>query len=306
MSTLKFKKNTTFALFLMTERGFYVLRKFIEIDKGIVECVVYASDHTLTNDYSDEIVSLCRQNQITVFHKDSVGPHTIQSPINIAVAWRWLLDSKGKTIIILHDSILPRYRGFSPVVNSLINGEKEIGVTALIANQSFDSGPIIIQRAKTISYPIKIQQAFEVIQALMCEIVEELVAKVYQQKEVSLSHQLEEEASYSLWRDWNDFFIDWKESAHKIKRQIDALGSPYNGAQTLLNDQLIKIMDAEVVENIKIEAGSPGKVIWADNKSFTVVCGTNLLLVTQAFYSDSFVSVAPLKTTRIRFSTPFV
>ena len=46
-------------------------------------------------------------------------------------------------MIIFHDSLLPKYRGFAPLVNSLINQEKEIGVTAIKASQNYDEGDTV-------------------------------------------------------------------------------------------------------------------------------------------------------------------
>ena len=49
---------------------------------------------------------------------------------------------------------MPKYRGFAPLVNSLVNGEKIIGVTALFASEEYDNGDIIMQSSVDITYPI--------------------------------------------------------------------------------------------------------------------------------------------------------
>ena len=61
-----------------------------------------------------------------------------------AIGWKWIIDNTSQ-LIVLHDSLLPKYRGFSPLVNSLINGDTLTGVTALFASSEYDKGEIIEQ-----------------------------------------------------------------------------------------------------------------------------------------------------------------
>jgi methionyl-tRNA formyltransferase len=60
-----------------------------------------------------------------------LAENEICSDFNIAISWRWML--KVSNLIVIHDSLLPKYRGFSPLVNMLINGEDTLGVTVLFA-----------------------------------------------------------------------------------------------------------------------------------------------------------------------------
>jgi methionyl-tRNA formyltransferase len=54
----------------------------------------------------------------------------------------------------MHDSLLPKYRGFAPLPNALINGEREVGVTALFASEEYDMGDIVCQRRLAVEYPM--------------------------------------------------------------------------------------------------------------------------------------------------------
>ena len=47
----------------------------------------------------------------------------------------------------MHDSLLPAYAGFSPLIWALINGEPEVGVTAHLMDDELDAGDIVLQRA---------------------------------------------------------------------------------------------------------------------------------------------------------------
>ena len=116
------------------------------------------------------IHDLCEKEQIKWVDR-SCKP-IIDSAYSIAIAWRWLIPIEThNTLIILHDSLLPKYRGFAPLVNMLINHEPSIGVTALFANEEFDRGDIICQKSDSVVYPIRIDEAIEKVSKLYVEIV---------------------------------------------------------------------------------------------------------------------------------------
>ena len=61
-----------------------------------------------------------------------------------------MIRDKSK-LIVFHDSVLPKLRGFNPLVTSLINGYEEIGVTVLYGTEDFDRGEIILQKKVNIT-----------------------------------------------------------------------------------------------------------------------------------------------------------
>jgi methionyl-tRNA formyltransferase len=61
-----------------------------------------------------------------------------------------VLDSFPLGVINVHTSLLPKYRGASPIQSALINGETETGVTIMKMDQGLDTGPIILQKKTTI------------------------------------------------------------------------------------------------------------------------------------------------------------
>jgi methionyl-tRNA formyltransferase len=116
--------------------------------------------------------------------------------------------------------------------------------------------------------------------------------------------QNEVEATYSIWRDNDDYLIDWNKSADEIKRLIDAVGSPYLGARTLTSrGEEVKILKAEIVEDVICELRHVGKVIFINNGLPTVICGEGLLRITEAYrlVSAAEESYLPMKSFRIKF-----
>ena len=142
-----------------------------------------------------------------------------------------MIDMPSVQLIVFHDSLLPRYRGFNPLVSCLINGERHIGVTALLASSEYDRGNIISRSYTEINYPIKIQNAIELILRNYRELALTVSEMIERREVITGQPQNEQEASFSLWRDEEDYRIDWSQPAEDIKRFIDAVGYPYKGAQ---------------------------------------------------------------------------
>lgn len=286
-------------LFLMTKKGFAVLSSLIENKKyNVIDFVCIGKDANLNDDYSLAIENICRENNILFCFKDTIDVKKINSDYYIAVSWRWIIEMPN--LIILHDSILPKYRGFAPLVNMLINGEKEFGVTAIFANDQYDQGDIILQEKVNINYPIKIAEIIDEISNLYVLIVYNLFDCILNNEKLIGIKQEEKYTSYSLWLDDEDYFIDWNISAEKIRRKVDACGSPYEGAKCWLNDEIIIIKEVLPIDDIKIENRASGKVIFMKDIYPVVVCGSGLLMIKEAVTQDGF-NILPLKKFRTRF-----
>ena len=75
--------------------------------------------------------------------------------IIVANNWRtWLpaevFDAPKYGTLNIHDSLLPKYTGFSPLIWALINGEEEVGLTAHLMDEELDAGDIVLQRSTTV------------------------------------------------------------------------------------------------------------------------------------------------------------
>ena len=288
------------ALYLMTFKGLEVLKGLVENNlNDQINYVCIGRDQNVENDYSKEIESICLNFEIKYFYNNSKDL-PLHNGYFIVVSWRWIIK-ESNPIIVLHDSLLPKYRGFAPLVNSLKNGENEIGVTALFANDNYDTGPIIINEAMKITYPIKIIEAIELISGLYSKIVCNLFLLLRNESEIKAIPQEEMEATYSLWLDDEDYQIDWSLDSNSILRFINALGFPYLGARAKIGETEIIIREAEIAEDIKIMNRNPGKVVFLKEGIPTVVCGSGLIKITDAFELETKKSILPLKKFRTRF-----
>lgn len=289
-------------LFLMTVKGYEFLKGKSSKYKILFNQVVVGNDKNIKNDFEDEIISFCIKENINwVRRKDFIK---ITTEFCISVSWRWLIEHPSEKLIIFHDSLLPKYRGFAPLVNALINGEKEIGVTAIFGASQFDSGDIIAQSKSYINYPMTIDQAVNLNHKNYMNCAEIVLSKLLYGQELAASRQLEVEASYSVWRDETDYMIDWKNSSSYIRRFIDAVGFPYKGASTFYEGKLVRIFKAEESFDVSIENRHYGKVLFIIDEKPVVICGEGMLrlIVANIEEDGKLVSFLPLPRFRARFT----
>lgn len=289
----------TIDLFICGYKGLQVVKHLCAsgFSKNI-QTVFAAKDSNVINDYFIDIENTCKEHGLKLIEKQNDN-YAGTADYRFVIGWRWMIDRIENTIV-LHDSLLPEYRGFAPLVNALIHGESVIGATAIMATDKYDTGPIIASKKITIEHPVRIQQAVEEISKLYVQLIDGIMQQIAIGNTLETIPQDERKASYSLWRDENDYLLNWNDDSEKILRTIYALSYPYSGAQTLLNGERVIIEDAETLEDVKIINRDPGKVIFVLAGYPVVVCGKGLLKITSASGTGSG-SILPLKKLRSRF-----
>lgn len=270
-------------LYLMNYKGYKVLSSIIStFGSEIISFVVSSSDNNVQNDYYNDIKNVCADNGINFIKRSEEIPSSAFECTDyfVAVGWRWLIPDCDK-LIVLHDSLLPKYRGFAPLVNMLIAGEKEIGVTALFASDGYDEGDIIDKVSVNVEYPIKIKRALDLIGESYACLVINVLYQLNNDKSIKTYKQVCEEATYSMWLDEEDYFIDWRWGSDKICRFIDATGYPYNCAKTNMNGEIVRVIDAEQITDVVIQDRERhiGKIIFVQDKKPVVICGRGLVRI---------------------------
>lgn len=293
----------TIGFYLLGKKGLMVLEGFIrKFGSAKVEYVVIGRDKNVKKDYSRELLLVCEKNKI----KYKVFKDIAQNDANVdyvfAVGWRWIINDVSN-LIVLHDSLLPKYRGFSPLVNMLINGEQEVGVTALFASAEYDKGDIISQRSCRIEYPIKIARAVDLVSDLYVSLVIQIAKDIFENEMLRSQRQIESEATYSVWRGQDDYFVDWAKSADEIVRFVDAVSFPYDGAKTVCNGRYVAISGAVSVRDVEIinRSDHVGKCIFKDDGDPVIICGQGLVKITQACWREEDSPFTDDLPFRVRF-----
>lgn len=290
-----------FTLLLMSKKGYQSLAGIIEyFGSEIIDFIVFARDKNVLEDYSIKIEELAAQNNIKAYEKSD--KYIFRSKYIIAISWRWLIPIDKKSILItLHDSLLPKYRGFAPLVNQLINKEPELGVTAIVSDAEYDKGSVITQLKTKVNYPLRIEDAISKVSILYVDVLKNVIQQVIQDHSLKTVAQDESEATYSLWRDEEDYRINWNSSAKEIQNFIYSVGYPYKGASTYIMNKKIRINNAVELNDLKVVNRDVGKTIFMDDNFPVVICGKGLLKITEATYDETGRSIFPLKKFRIRF-----
>ena len=143
-------------LYLCGVKGYEAAKVIISSHQKFIGSVVIAPDTGTVDDPFEKISQVFESAGIKVSTTD---PGKI-SELALAIGWKKLIDANYQQIIVIHDSLLPKYRGWNPLLTALINGDTKIGATAIIATSQVDAGPIIAQASKSIKYPINLKHPF--------------------------------------------------------------------------------------------------------------------------------------------------
>lgn len=170
--------------------------------------------------------------------------------------------------INIHASILPKYRGASPIHFAVLNGDEETGVTAMQMDDGLDTGDILHIRKCPIGINDTTERMYEIMAPLGAETLMETIAKL-EKGELNPVKQDESMSSKVglLTRDMST--IDWNKSAFEIHNKIRGLYS-WPGASTVLGGKTLKIHSAVLSD--KKANNKIGEVI-DSNGRLIVACG---------------------------------
>jgi methionyl-tRNA formyltransferase len=190
---------------------------------------------------------------------------------------RYILDLARFGSINIHPSLLPKYRGPSPIQAALLNDDKETGVSIMMMDEKMDHGPILTQTKIRVEdsddFTALHDKLAELGAAALSEVLQKLPGGSIKPKEQDHS-----QATFVKLIKRDDARIDWTRPARQILQKIKAL-NPEPGTWTTLDKKSVKIVEVEEVRTGKIEL--PGK-IYAEGRNCLVKCGDysiKLLLV---------------------------
>lgn len=180
-------------------------------------------------------------------------------------------------ILNIHPSLLPKYRGPSPLQQTIINGDKITGVTIIKMTEKIDAGPILNQIEFIIDKKYTTFELGKILFNLGSDLLIDILKKTKKLKTLSQStKQNEKFATYTNLIEKKDGKINWKESPEIIESKIRAYIEwpiAFSYAKIKTNNQKskiirIQILEAEVQNNeIKIKKIRPeGKkdMSWSD------------------------------------------
>ncbi|MBQ9590637.1 MAG: methionyl-tRNA formyltransferase [Butyrivibrio sp.] len=190
-----------------------------------------------------------------------------------------ILDIPKFGCVNIHASLLPKYRGAAPIQQSIIDGEKETGVTIMQMAAGMDTGDILLQRSIPISDEETGGGLFDKLSVLGAELIVEALPKIEAGELVAVP-QDEAKATKcgKLTKDMGR--IDFSKDAVSIRNLIRGL-NPWPSAFTHIGDKTLKIWDAKVIGKDKIEEYLGGNQPGTDDVSKD--CGTVVAVLKESF-----------------------
>ncbi|MBI4298980.1 MAG: methionyl-tRNA formyltransferase [Chloroflexi bacterium] len=175
----------------------------------------------------------------------------------------------------LHPSLLPKYRGPSPVVSAVLEGERVTGMTIILLDEGMDTGPILAQGTMEI---VQTDNAETLTQRLFKKGAEMLIEilPIWAQRKTQPQVQDESQATLSRKISKEDGQIDWQLPAEVIARRVRAF-YPWPGTHTFWRGKLLKILEATPLQ-AQIE-GEIGTVVREPEGEVGIITGQGLLAI---------------------------
>jgi len=185
-----------------------------------------------------------------------------------------VLDLAPKGFINVHASILPAYRGASPIAAAIKNGDSETGVTIMLMDALMDHGPAL----SVAKEPVNAEDTAMTLSARLSRLGADLLPDTivgYIEGMIKPQEQEHEKATKVKLLTREDGLIDWTQTADAIERMIRAY-DPWPGAYTMVDGKRLKILKARLGQ---AATEQPGSFYKTNDGQPAVACGNGTSLV---------------------------
>ena len=175
----------------------------------------------------------------------------------------------------IHASILPKYRGASPIQRAIINGESETGLTVFRIVKEMDAGDILMQEKLSISSDETAGELHDRLGRLASVVTQKTIDAVLSGKE-TYTPQAHEKATFAPKLKKEDGHINWDQEAKDVFNQIRGV-TPWPGAYGSYQGSRLKFHRTRVLE--ADQTFQAGTIIKADNAGICVGCRKGQIVI---------------------------
>ena len=184
----------------------------------------------------------------------------LNADIAIVVAYgqiipKEILTLTKKGFINIHASLLPKWRGAAPIQRSIMNLDKQTGISIMKINETLDTGPVCNSYKLDIKDNDNAEIISERLSVLAAEKILDNVDEILENK-LEFKEQLHKGATYANKIEKSEGKIDWNNSAESIVGKINGL-YPSPGAWFIYNGERYKVLKAEIANG----SGKAGLVL---------------------------------------------
>ena len=209
------------------------------------------------------------EHGITVLQPQSLRRAEVQSELVslapdlvVVVAYGKLLPPEVLKIprfgcVNLHPSLLPRYRGPSPVATAILDGEPRTGMSVMLMDEGMDTGPVLAQRSIQISADATTEGLTPLLFQMGAQLVKE-VLPLWVNGELSQEPQNQGMATITKKLERADGEARWQLSAQELERRLRAF-TPWPGLYSHWRGKMVKILSAALAGDVS--SGEAGHVV---------------------------------------------
>lgn len=240
------------------------------------------SEHAYEKIWDDSVAELAEKHDVPVLIRKRPGDAELsdrlrQAEPDVIVATNWrtwippeIFNLPPYGTLNVHDSLLPAYAGFSPLIWALLNGEREVGVTAHLMDETLDAGEIVLQRAVPVGPTDTGTDLFHRTLELFGPITVDGLALIASGR-TDWPKQDRSRASFFHKRSEEDIRIDWTRPVDEIERLVRAQSDPYPNAFTHHDGQRVRILSARI--STGRYGGTPGRIFYREGDGVVIVAG---------------------------------
>lgn len=291
--------------------GLSLLKHAFKVLNGNIAGILTINDSNDARSELIEIKNFCTQNNIPLLFASNRTESEkiifeIKPDICFVAGWYYILSEKllnsvPNGFIGIHHSLLPKYRGGSPLVWSIINGDKFTGTSIFKFSSGVDDGPVYAQQEIEIT---NIDYVADVLGKCNTAAIDLLAKNFASIVDGSLKAQVQnlKESTFCALRTPDDGLINWSWEAQKVYNFIRAQAPPYPCAFTFFESEKLSILEAELLHEIFY--GTPGQVVSSGANGVNVVCADNkILILKKVSYKGSIANAGEIIksiTTRLK------
>ncbi len=222
---------------------------------------------------------------ITTFKDEGVVEHlrALQPDFFVVAAFGLIFPEKvlavpSKECLNLHASLLPAYRGASPINAAVTNGDSFTGVTTMRMVKGLDAGPVFLQRVIPIDPMETAGELFVRLARQGAELLLDTMRGIAD-SELQCREQGEEGVSFAPMLKKSDGLIPWSKSALEVHNHIRGM-NPWPGSSTFYRGSYIKIHRAEPLD-LMLREQPAGTVLESSGGNLLIACGRGVIRITR-------------------------
>lgn len=208
---------------------------------------------------------------------DSLGPH--QSKLAVLTAYGGIippsvLEQFPDGIINVHPSLLPLYRGSSPIEQAILDGISKTGVTIMRLGEELDEGPIYKQKSLLLSGNETKSELALTLQKMGAEQLVSVLPDIARGRLLPRAQPHPDRATYTPRISKSAGKLDWSKPAHRLEREIRAFAG-WPGSTARLGEVEVIITKSHVLP----ENGPVGKLRIESSFGFCIYCAKEALCI---------------------------